>query len=174
MATAAITPVSTAAAVSTVPAVMAPSTTIALPAVPTTAPVTAAVPTSSVAGTFAGERESEWCLRAAELNLLTTAFRQSDAADRDAVRESLATILDRIGRIAAVVPPEIADDLAVSSDAFAMLDAALAQVGYDFAEADLSELDARTAEIGAANEVIRRYNHDVCGLDAGVTGQEVP
>lgn len=152
-----------------------PVTTTSVPAVvsvaattvrPTTEPATSVV-TSAVSN-------DEWCLRAAELNQLAGAFRELDATDRDAVENALAEILDRLDRIEAVVPGRLAGDLAVSAEAFRLLEAALDDVDYDIAAADFTELDERRPAIVAANSRIRVYNHDECGLDAGVTGAEVP
>lgn len=169
-------PSTVAAATSAPPTAVTTTTGPVTTPFPTTVATTVAttVPAPSVPVSFTGARDSEWCLRAAELNQLTGAFRRADASDRAAVRDALATILDRIERIERVVPPELARHLSVSAEAFVGLDAALGAVGYDFAAADLAALDARADEIAAANAVIRRYNHDVCGLDAGVTGPEVP
>lgn len=153
---------------------LVPTVTTEQPAASTTAAAatTTVQPVDTVATTFSGSRDSEWCLRAAELNILTAEFRGLDAGDADAVRAALAGILTRIDAIEAVVPDALATDLTVSADAFRLLDAALAASGYDFAAADLGELDARTDAIAAANARIRTYNHDVCGLDAGLTGDE--
>ena len=134
-----------------------PPTTEPAPSAPTVAPAT-----------------DEWCLRAAELNQLAGAFRELDATDREAVERALDEILDRLERIEAVVPAELAADLTVSAEAFRLLEAALSEVDYDMAAADFTQLDERRPAIVAANSRIRVYNHDECGLDAGVTGAEVP
>jgi hypothetical protein len=158
----------------TTPTTSVPETTSG-PAATSVLPTTAPPPTepaTSVATTAV--TTGEWCLRAAELNLLAGEFRQLDATDRDAVEQALAEILDRLVRIEAVVPAGLAGDFAVSAEAFRLLEAALAAVDYEMAAADFTQLDARGEAIVAANARIREYNHDECGLDAGVTGAEVP
>jgi ABC-type transport system substrate-binding protein len=150
-------------------------TTTSVPATVSVAPTTVR-PTTEPAASVATSAVSndEWCLRAAELNQLAGAFRELDATDRDAVEHALAEILDRLDRIEAVVPGRLAGDLAVSAEAFRLLEAALDDVDFDIAAADFTELDERRPAIVAANSRIRVYNHDECGLDAGVTGAEVP
>lgn len=115
-----------------------------------------------------------WCATAQRLNELTTAFRQLDAADAAAVEVSLAAILDELAVIADVAPAEVAGDLAVSTQAFGLLDAALAEVDYDLDAADLTDLDARADAIEVANDRIRAYNAAECGIDIGVIGEGVP
>jgi hypothetical protein len=161
------------------PTPAAPVTTTSVPAPVSIAPTTVrptTEPTTTVAISVATSvvANDEWCLRAAELNQLAGAFRELDATDRDAVEHALAEILDRLDRIEAVVPGRLAGDLAVSAEAFRLLEAALDDVDYDIAAADFTELDERRPAIVAANSRIRVYNHDECGLDAGVTGAEVP
>ena len=156
-----------------------PATTTSVPAVapvaPTTVrPTTEPATTMSTSTVTSAVSNDEWCLRAAELNQLAGAFRELDATDRDAVEDALGEILDRLDRIEAVVPGRLAGDLAVSAEAFRLLEAALDDVDYDLAAADFTELDERRPAIVAANSRIRVYNHDECGLDAGVTGAEVP
>jgi hypothetical protein len=149
----------------TPPATPAPPTTSA-PSVTSSAPTATAVPSTTepvTSLTTVAAATDEWCLRAAELNQLAGAFRQLDATDRDGVEQALAEILDRLERIEAVVPAQLAADLTVSAD-----------VDYDMATADFTQLDERRPAIVAANSRIRVYNHDECGLDAGVTGAEVP
>ena len=118
--------------------------------------------------------DSEWCRLAAELHYLTTQFRQLSADDTDAVRGLLREILQRLAAIEPVSPPQLAVDVPVSADAFRLLDRALAEVDYDLGAADLTVLDARQAEIAAANARIRAFNRDACGLDLGVTDSEPP
>jgi hypothetical protein len=154
----------------------APPTTSA-PSVTSSAPTATAVPSTTepvTSLTTVAAATDEWCLRAAELNQLAGEFRQLDATDREAVEQALAEILDRLERIEAVVPAELAADLTVSAEAFRLLEAALSDVDYDMATADFTQLDERRPAIVAANSRIRVYNHDECGLDAGVTGAEVP
>jgi hypothetical protein len=141
---------------------------------PTTDPATTTATTAATSAATSAVASGEWCLRAAELNQLAGAFRELDATDHDAVEHALTEILDRLDRIEAVVPGPLADDLAVSAEAFLLLDAALDEVDYDIAAADFTELDERRPAIVAANSRIRVYNHEECGLDAGVTGAEVP
>jgi hypothetical protein len=172
--TASTTPAPTTRA-STTASAPTTSTTSSVAADSTAPPTTvgpASQPATSVA-TSVGATD-EWCLRAAELNQLAGAFRELDATDRDAVEQGLAEILDRLDRIETVVPTQLADDLAVSAEAFRLLEAALSDVDYDMEAADFTQLDARRSAIVAANSRIRTFNHDECGLDAGVTGAEVP
>ncbi|HWL41712.1 MAG TPA: hypothetical protein VNQ73_02125 [Ilumatobacter sp.] len=136
--------------------------TAAVP-VPVTSPTT---PTTDVS--------AGWCAVAADLHALTAAFRRLDTGQTAAVQMSLVAILERLAAIAPVAPADLTDDLAVSAEAFELLDAALATVGYDITAADLTEVDARTAEIAAANDRIRAYNAAECGIDIGVTGEDVP
>lgn len=141
----------------------------------TPAPITVAsapTPTSSPVATPAPLEQ--WCPTAERLHELTAAFRQLDAADSAAVQVSLVGILDELAQIAEVVPDELADDLAVSTEAFELLDAALAEVRYDLGAADLTALDARADAIATANDRIRAYNAAECGIDIGVTGEDVP
>lgn len=164
-------------------AVMPTSSTTEIVASTTTTPTSATSATSTVVepvdttelvrSTEVGT-SSDWCGVAEELYSLTTAFRQLDAGDTAAVQMSLIAILDRLTAITELVPAHLADDLDVSSQAFEMLDAALAEVGYDVAAADLSELDARAVEIGAANDRIRSYNAAECGIAVDVTGEGAP
>ena len=159
-----------------------PTTTAAVPASSATevAAVVSTSSTSSTTATSVVERvettpvNREWCTVAEDLYGLTTAFRQLDAGNTGAVQMSLIAILERLDTIAELVPPHLAADLGVSAEAFEMLDAALAEVGYDVDAADLSALDARTAEIAAANDRIRAYNADECGIAVDVTGEGAP
>lgn len=142
-----------------------------VPAAVTTA---AAVSPSSTTEIATVASPGDWCVVAEDLYGLTTAFRQLDAGNTAAVQMSLIAILERLDAIAELVPPHLAADLGVSAQAFEMLDAALAEVGYDVDAADLSALDARTAEIAAANDRIRAYNADECGIAVDVTGEGEP
>ncbi len=152
------------------PTTSGPGSTAATPTRATGAP---AASTPATPGTTRDET-AQWCAVAVELHDLTTAFRALDADNRGAVEMSLVAILERLDAIAPLTPPALTDDLAVSAEAFALLDAALAEVDYDLAAADLTELDARTTAISAANERIRAYNAGECGIDVGVTGADPP
>lgn len=142
-----------------------------VPAAVTTAAV---VSTSSTTEIATVASPGDWCAVAEDLYGLTTAFRQLDAGNTGAVQMSLIAILERLDVIAELVPPHLAGDLGVSAQAFEMLDAALAEVGYDVDAADLSALDTHTAEIAAANDRIRAYNADACGIAIDVTGEGAP
>jgi hypothetical protein len=163
--TAATTPPTSEAAPPTTAA--ATTSTTSTPAtVAATEPARTSSVTSAPAPTTLAAADPEWCLRAAELNQLTADFRELDAGDSAGIEAALATILDRVALIEPVAPSSLALDLAVSNEAFRLLDAALQQSGYDLTEADLSELDERADEIAEANARIREYNHTMCGFDA--------
>ena len=152
------------------------ATTVAVPS--TTAPATSASTTTTTTPTTAPPTtvadSAEWCRHAVALNELATRFKALDAADTDAVRATLAAILEQLDLIEPLAPLDLADPFVVSADAFRLLEVALAEVDYDLARADLSDVEQRTDEISAANRQIRTYNQATCGLDAGVTGEEVP
>ncbi len=160
-------------AVAGAPVTSAPVTSVPVTTVSATSvePSTPMAPTTAVA---TDPSAGEWCAIAVDLHDLTSAFRELDADDTAAVRVSLVAILERLAAIEAVAPPGLAADLAVSAEAFQLLDAALATVDYRIADADLTELDARADAIEAANDRIRTYNSAECGIDIGVTGEDVP
>lgn len=172
----------TASRASTQPASVAATTdapgsvehTPTLPASPAPASPAPASPAPVSAPTTDPVGNGPWCAVAVDLHDLTTAFRELDAAEVGAVQMSLVAILERLAAIAPLAPPALADDLAVSTEAFVLLDAALAEVDYELGEADLTALDARSDAITAANERIRAYNARECGIDVGVTGAEAP
>lgn len=146
-----------------------PTSAVAVTSVPVPVSSTSSAPVAASTTT-----PEEWCGVASDLNGLTTAFRTIDASDTAAVELSLIAILERLDTIAALAPPHLVADVAVSAEAFEFLDAALADVGYDVGDADLADLDARADEIAAANDRIRDYNRSECGFDAGLTGDTAP
>lgn len=164
-------PTAVTVAVATSPTTETGATTVGptSPASPASSPSVGAATSSVTTGPTA-----DWCSVAEDLYGLTTAFRQLDAANTAAVQMSLVAILERLDTIAGLVPPQLAADLDVSAQAFELLDAALAAVGYDVDAADLGELDARADEIAAANDRIRAYNADECGIAVDVTGEGAP
>lgn len=115
-----------------------------------------------------------WCASALRLHDLTAAFRRLDTDDTAAVRLSLTAILAELDQIARVAPIGLAADVATSTEAFTLLDAALADVGYDIEAADLTTLEARAPAISAANDRIRAHNAAECGIDVGVTSADAP
>lgn len=153
-------------------AAAAATSTDPVEAVPTLPPSSPAGTSGATVATTA--ETGEWCERAGALNRLATEFRNLDAADTGAVRDTLAAVLAELDAIEPLAPPALATDLAVSAEAFRLLDTALSGVAYDLSRADLSAVEARTAAITTANERIREYNHTTCGLDAGVTGEDLP
>jgi hypothetical protein len=120
---------------------------------------------------FTGDPNSEWCLASRELSALEGDLGADFFSGSEAIESTLSEMLVAFERAADVSPPEIATAAATSLESLRSLDAALAAADYDLLAADLSVLTDLDAEVMAANELIARYNLEVCGIVASPTGE---
>lgn len=142
----------------------APSTTPTTDAttVPTTVPSTTptTVPPRTVPPTTVDV--AAWCAVAAEVEAIDRLAPSPDPAD---VEVRVAARVEAIERAVAVAPPDLVDDVVLALDETRMVDAALADVGYDLLLVDLSVLDGELVEgSDAASLRIQRFNERECGI----------
>lgn len=104
-----------------------------------------------------------WCAAARKVQEASLAMDVIDPTDPEAVEAAITLMLERAEAAAPLAPPELVADVGASLELMRRLDAALAEVGYDFVRADLSGvLDGGASS--AANDRIEEYNAERCGL----------
>jgi hypothetical protein len=126
----------------------------------TAAPSTAA-PSTSSAPASTGD-PGEWCAIADELRALED---PAPGAEPDALEASYRDAAQVIDRAASVAPPEIAEAVALNTDAFNSVRTALEAADWDVSKVDPVDLDFSQLELSAANEAITDYTNRVCGTD---------
>lgn len=137
-------------------------------------PETAAPSTSATASTTdapattvaepAGEF-ADWCAIAVDVDQLSDQSDLVDYTDPAAVEAYLGELVPALESAAAEAPGEIADAVATSADIAGRLRDALADADYDMLVADLSLIDELDAERDAAQDAIRSFNAEQCGLE---------
>jgi hypothetical protein len=145
-----------------VPATAAPATS----APPATVEPTPSPPATEPERRFTGDPDSQWCVVSRRISDIDEDFEELFLAGPDAVESYMSDFMGLVEQGVEVAPPEVADAAATLLDAFRALDEAFAAAGYDPFDTDLSVLDERDTEMTAANDVIERYNADVCGIES--------
>ena len=141
----------------------ATTTTDAAPAETTTP--TAAAPTTVPPTTDGTDEFAEWCAVAVEVDALSDESDAVDYTDPVAVEEYLDELVPALESAASQAPDEIAEAVATSADIAGQLRDALADADYDMLTADLSLIDELDDERDAAQEAIRAFNAEHCGIE---------
>jgi hypothetical protein len=77
-------------------------------------------------------------------------------------------LLDLSDQARSQAPREVRDSVTITADAFGELAGALDDVTYDFSNLDVQTLTLfDSPELGAADDVIEKYNADQCGISSG-------
>lgn len=126
------------------------------PAAETTT-TTVAVTTTVATPTFTGDRDSPFCTVLRDVDI-TAVLAGAGGEDPAAVGEAVRQLVDLLVQVTELAPEEIAADVALVAGGMTSLDAALAEVGYDF--------DALAAS-GSGDEVLEAVNAPAFA-DAGV------
>lgn len=114
---------------------------------------------------FSGDASSPWCLAARDIEASTDELDLVDYSDPAAIEDAFSSIVGKIEGVVGLAPDEIRADLEVSLDGFRAVNAALAEVDYNFFELDLTVLEELDESVEVANERIGRYNAEVCGIE---------
>ena len=138
-----------------------PVATAAAPS--TTEAATSDAPTTTVAGP--STEFAEWCVLAADVDELGDQSDSVDYTDPVAVEAYLDELVPALESAADQAPDEIADAAATSADIAGRLRNALADADYDMLVADLSLIDELDAERDAAQQSIRTFNAEHCGIE---------
>lgn len=146
----------------------APTTTIASTTILTT---TTEPPADQVR--FTGDADSEWCVVSRELSLIQAEFESLLFGDPDEVESAMSQMIETNEAAVAAAPPEVADAAALSLEGLRLFDQAFADADYALLDADLSVLAGTDDELVVANDLIRRYNVDVCGFTPSTFEVEV-
>jgi hypothetical protein len=171
--TTAIAPAATEATPATSPSTApAIDTTVATLSAPPSAPVTDPATTlpAPEPTMFTGDSDSEWCVVAADVEAYGDEFDNIAFGDPEEVERAVSTMLSKMEAAERFAPPELADAVATSVAGVQALNEALAAIGYDFLNADLSTID--NAAMTEAGDLIDRYNVEVCGLDIDLSEDE--
>lgn len=135
----------------------------------TAAPTTSApAPTTDAPTTTEAEATTEfadWCTIAIEVDQLSDQSDLVDYTDPAAVEEYLDDLVPALEAAAAEAPSEIAEAVTTSADIAGRLRDALADADFDMLVADLSLIDELDDERDAAQETIRAFNAEQCGLE---------
>ncbi|MAT04184.1 MAG: hypothetical protein CL424_03960 [Acidimicrobiaceae bacterium] len=130
----------------------------------TTAPPTTAAPTTSAPDAVNPEF-ADWCAVAVDVDALSDQSDLVDYTDPAAVEEYLDELIPALESAAEQAPDEIADAVSTSAEISVQLRDALAAADYDMLLADLSLIDERDDERSAAQEAIRTFNSEQCGIE---------
>ncbi len=117
---------------------------------------------------YTGDADSDWCVAARELDLITNDI-ESALSQPEAATAFFGEVLPKYDAALTVAPAEIATQVAVAVDGFHQLDEAFAVADYDILDADLSVLN--DASVAGANDTIDHYGEQVCGIAAGSSDQ---
>ncbi len=121
------------------------------------------VPSSAGGVVYTGDTNSDWCVSAREIEVVTAEADQA-LADPETARRFFADVLPDFEALLALAPEQIASEVRVSVEGFRQLEEVLAASDYDILNADLSVLDDDT--ITSARDVVDDYNEQVCGIEA--------
>ncbi len=115
---------------------------------------------------YTGDTNSDWCVAARAIEVVTAKADQA-LADPKTARRFFADVLPEFEALLALAPEEIASEVRVSVEGFRRLADVLAASDYDILNADLSLLDDQA--IGSARDVVADYNQQVCGIETDST-----
>jgi hypothetical protein len=123
---------------------------------------TTASPTGESSADVFADAPDGWCAAARSIREAGSALDLIDASVPAQVEAVVGQLVDRLDEAATIAPDRIADSVAVTAGSARDFQAALAEVGFEVARADLSSI------LGPANETATRaidaYNAEACGF----------